>query len=85
MQTKETLKTLIKDTLHLDDLQLADFEDNALLFGPDGIGLDSLDAVELVIIVQKHFGVQIRNMDESRAIFRSVKTLAEFIDAQRAE
>lgn len=83
MQTKDTLKTLIIDTLHLEDLDLASFGDDTLLFDPDGIGLDSLDAVELVIIVQKHFGVQIRDMDESRVIFRSVKTLADYIEAQR--
>lgn len=84
MQTRVTLKALIKETLHLEDLDLEDFGDDVPLFGPDGIGLDSLDAVELVIIVQKHFGVQIRNMDESRTIFRSVKTLADYIDAQRS-
>jgi len=83
MSTCETLKALIKESLNLEDLELADFHDDALLFGPDGIGLDSLDAVELVILVQKHFGVQIRDMEESRAIFRSVATLAAYIDAQR--
>lgn len=83
METKDKLKALIKEALHLEDLDLADFEDDALLFGPDGIGLDSLDAVELVILVQKHFGVQIKDMQESRAIFQSVRTLADYVDAHR--
>ncbi len=83
LSTAETLKRLILETFNLQDLDLADFDDEALLFGPQGIGLDSLDAVELVILIQKNFGVQIRDMKESRVLFRSVGTLARHIDAQR--
>lgn len=85
MDTKETLKVLIKQSLNLEDLDLADFGDDAFLFGPEGIGLDSLDAVELVILVQKHFGVQIKDMEESRTIFRSVRTLADYVDSKRTK
>lgn len=83
LSTCRKLKSLIKESLNLEDLALEDFQEDALLFGPEGIGLDSLDAVELVVLIQKHFGVQIRDMEESRLIFRSVKTLADHIDAAR--
>ncbi len=84
MDTRQHLKSLIKVELNLEDLDLADFHDDLPLFR-EGVGLDSLDAVELVILVQKHFGVQIRDLEESRQIFRSVATLADHIDRVKAE
>jgi len=83
MQTKEALKRLIKTELNLEDLELEAFGDDMPLF-VEGVGLDSLDAVELVILVQKHFQVEIKDMEESRAAFASVRTLADFIDRKRA-
>ena len=83
METKEALKRLIKTELNLEDLELEAFGDDMPLF-VEGLGLDSLDAVELVILVQKHFGVEIQDMGESRAAFASVRTLADFIDRKRA-
>ena len=52
------------------------------LFG-DGLGLDSLDAVELVVLVQKHFGVEIKNMEEGRPALQTITTLADFIEGRR--
>jgi len=83
MSTAEALKRLIKTELNLEDLEVEDIQEDMPLFG-EGIGLDSLDAVELVMLVQKHFGVEIRDMEESRAIFASVRTLADFIDLKRS-
>jgi acyl carrier protein len=53
-------------------------KDDAPLFGGD-IGLDSLDAVEIVVILQRHFGVEIKDMDIGRRVFQSVRVLAEYI------
>lgn len=83
METTEALKRLIKTELNLEDLELEAFEDDMPLF-VEGVGLDSLDAVELVILVQKHFGVEIKDMQESRAAFASVRALADYIDRNRA-
>ena len=56
----------------------AEIAPDAPLFG-EGLGLDSLDAVELVVIVQKHFGIEIKDMEEARTAFQSVSALAAFI------
>ena len=76
---KRRLKKMIIEELRLPDLTPDDIEDDAPLFG-EGIGLDSLDAVELVVLVQKQFGVQIADMEEGRTAFQSVNTLAAFIE-----
>lgn len=53
------------------------------MFGQEGLGLDSLDAVELVVLVEKHFGVGITDAEEARAAFASVSVLADFILARQ--
>ncbi len=73
------LKTLIIATLKLDGVSLADLPDDEPLIGSPRFGLDSLDALELVLAIEKEFGVKIGSSEESRAALGSVNTLAAYI------
>lgn len=89
MSLKERLKQLLVEELQLEDLNPADIPDDAPLFGdpqnPDqeGLGLDSLDAVEVVVIVQKHFQVEIKDMQEGQKALQSIDSLARFIEERQ--
>ena len=80
---KEELKKIIIKELFLEDITPEEIDDNAPLFG-EGLGLDSLDAVELVVIIQKHFNVEIKDMDEGRVAFESINSLASFLGERQA-
>jgi acyl carrier protein len=77
------LKNLIVDVLMLEDVTPADIDSDASIFG-DGLGLDSIDALELALAISKKYGVKIKADDErNREIFRSVRMLAAFISEGR--
>ncbi len=76
---KEKLKTQIIEQLNLEDLTPADIEDDKPLFGDDGLGLDSIDALEFIVILDTHYGIKIADPSEGREIFHSINTLAAYI------
>jgi acyl carrier protein len=76
------LKRLIINTLKLEDVTPEDIEDNAPLFG-EGLGLDSIDALELVVSLEKTYGVFIPDSEVGKKVFRSVNALAEFVKTHR--
>jgi acyl carrier protein len=79
----EVVKRLIVEALMLEDVEPAEIVDDAPLFG-EGLGLDSIDALELAIAIDKRFGVKIEAEDErNREIFRSVSSLAAHIAAHK--
>ena len=84
MDTKEKLKKALIAELQLEDIRLEDIDDTAPLFN-EGLGLDSLDAVELVVLVQRNFGIVMRDVEEARLAFASVNTLSAYIDAKLEE
>lgn len=78
------IKNLIITTLNLDEISADDIDADAPLFG-DGLGLDSIDALELGLAVKTHYGVVLSaENEEMRQHFYSVATLAAFIESQRA-
>ena len=79
---KQELKVLIVEDLSLEDITPEELEDDAPLFG-EGLGLDSLDAVELVVLLQRHFGIQIKDLEAGRKIFENLDTLAVYISEHR--
>jgi acyl carrier protein len=79
MTIKEQLKKIIVEELNLEEIDPQEIEDAAPLFG-EGLGLDSLDAVEIVVLLEKHFGVVVKDLDEGKAAFQSINTLAAYIE-----
>ena len=78
----EFKKVLIKG-LHLEDIETDEINDNDALFGDDGLGLDSVDSIELVLIIEKEYGVKIQNPEEYNTIFGSVNSLLTYINENR--
>jgi acyl carrier protein len=74
----EHLKRLLVETLKLEDVTPAEIPDDEPLVGA-GLNLDSIDALELVVRLEKEFGIKIGNSEESRQALASVATLAQFI------
>ena len=76
------LKAKIVESLKLQDVAPNQIDDNAPLFGA-GLGLDSIDALELVVMLEKHYGIVIKDIEEGRPAFQSVRALADFVKARR--
>lgn len=79
---KKELKEMLVNDLKLQDISPEDIGDADPLF-EEGLGLDSLDAVELVVLINKHYDIQIKDMEEGRVAFASVNALADFISERR--
>ena len=78
----QELKARIIEALQLQDVSPDQIDDDAPLFGT-GLGLDSIDALELVVMLEEKYGILIRDSEVARSAFKSVRTLAEFIEAKR--
>lgn len=78
------LKTKIIEALKLVDLKPEDIDADAPLFG-EGLGLDSIDALELMLLLEKNYGIKLKNPAEGKEVFKSVRTMAEYIQANQAK
>lgn len=75
---RANLKEQLVEQLSLEDMEPADIEDDCELFG-EGLGLDSLDAVEIVVLLQRQYGITLDNPAENKEIFRTINSLSEFV------
>jgi acyl carrier protein len=78
------IKALLVSELNLSGRDPKAIADDAPLFEEGGLGLDSLDALQIAMLVEERFGVRVPEGDEARPIFRSVSTLAEFIEQSKS-
>jgi acyl carrier protein len=80
---KEELKGHIIDQLNLEDISIDDFVDSAPLFGEGGVGLDSIDALELIVLLEKNYQINVTNPEEGKVVFYSIDSMAGYIETHR--
>ena len=83
MELKEELKGKMIEALNLEDIVITDLEDDAPLFGEEGLGLDSIDALELIVLLEKNYGIKISDPKEGKNIFKSVNVMADYVEKNR--
>ena len=79
---KKELKEALIQALNLEDITAEEIVDEDPLFG-DGLGLDSIDALEIILILERNYGIRLTKPEESKEIFYSINTLADFIGKNR--
>ena len=78
----EKLKGELIEELNLEDIDPSDVEDSAPLFG-DGLGLDSIDALEIIVLLEKEYDIKIKDRNQGKAAMYSIETLAKFIESNK--
>ena len=78
------LKEEIIEVLNLEEVKPEDIDENAPLFG-EGLGLDSIDALELIVLMEKNYGIKLKDPSQGKEIFKSINVLADYIAANRTK
>lgn len=81
-ELKIILKKQIISRMNLQDVKVEDIKDDAPLFG-DGLGLDSIDALEIIVLLQQEYGLKIQNAEEGKTVLRSVDSIAAYVTEKR--
>ena len=81
---KIELKNKIIEVLNLEDMSAADINDADTLFG-DGLGLDSIDALELIVLLDKDYGIKLTDPKQGKEIFQSINTMADYVNTNRTK
>lgn len=79
----EELKLKLIKALNLDGMTPDEIDDKAPLFGDEGLGLDSIDVLELIVLLEKEYGIRIASPKDGKGIFSNVESMAEFIEKNR--
>jgi acyl carrier protein len=79
------LKQKVVEVLNLEELSAEEINENTPLFGADGLGLDSIDALELIVLLDKEYGIRLSDPKQGKEIFYSIATMAEYIQKHRTK
>ena len=79
------IKLKLIDALNLDGMTPEDIDDNAPLFGDEGLGLDSIDVLELIVLLERNYGIRLANPQEGKEVFRSTAVMADYVNANRTK
>ncbi len=82
MDFKEELKQQVIEALNL-DLTPEQIDDNAPLFGEEGLGLDSIDVLELIVLLERQYGIRIADPKEGKSVFANFNVMADYIQKNR--
>ncbi len=82
--TREIKEALI-EALNLEGMTPEDIDENAPLFGGNGLGLDSIDVLELIVLMERKYGIRLANPAEGKEIFTSVATMARYVGEHRTK
>jgi acyl carrier protein len=78
------VKQEVIEVLNLEDVKPESIDEDAPLFG-DGLGLDSIDALELIVLMEKNYGIKLKDAAQGKEIFKSIRVMAEYIAANRTK
>ena len=78
------LKEEIIEVLNLEEVKPEDIDENAPLFG-EGLGLDSIDALELIVLMEKSYGIKLKDPNQGKEVFKSITVMAEYIAENRTK
>lgn len=81
----EEIKAQIISALNLEEMTPADIDENAPLFGDEGLGLDSIDVLELIVLMEKNYGIKLSSPAEGKAVFQSVAVMADYVSKHRTK
>lgn len=79
----EELKKKVIVALNLEEMSPEEIDENAPLFGDDGLGLDSIDALELIVLLEKEYGIKLSSPAEGKEIFKSIAVIADYVSKNR--
>lgn len=84
-ELKHKLKSELIEALNLEEMTPEQIDDAAPLFGDEGLGLDSIDALEIILILERNYGIRIENPAKGKDLFYSINSLAEYINKVKGE
>ena len=81
----DELKAHLVEDLNLEEIKPQEIDENAPLFGNEGLGLDSIDVLEMILILEKYYGLRVNTPEEGKQIFQTIRTMAEYISTNRTK